>query len=811
MADTTFTSKIICYHCGEDCPSGSVHIDDKYFCCLGCKTVYEILNEGNLCKYYEIDKTPGVSLKKVKPEQSRKNSYLDDPLVISKLLDFTDGKLAKISLFIPQIHCSSCIWLLENLYKLNKNIIHSEVNFLQKNVVIRFNITQVSLRQIVELLASVGYEPQINLGSIEHKNIIKVNRKLYYKLGIAGFCFGNIMLLSFPEYLSAENFVEHILKNYFGFLNIILALPVIFYSSSDYFKSAFAGLKQRNLNIDFPISLGLAVLFLRSVFEVVTNTGPGFFDSLSGLVFFLLIGKVFQGKTYDALNFERNYKSYFPLSVAVKKEGNEIIVPVSNIKQGDRIIIRNNELIPADAILFSPSADIDYSFVTGEAVPIGKVAGEIIYAGGRQIGPAVEMEVIRTVSQSYLTQLWNNEAFVKRDESRINSIVNTVGKYFTIVIILVAIAAALYWLPVSVKTAVNAFTAVLIIACPCGIALTNPFALGNAMRILGRNKFYLKNASVVEKLSRIDTVVFDKTGTITQTGSSEVSFIGSVLNSAELRLVKSLVHNSTHPLSSIIYEAINEDELFEVKDFCESVSKGLEGNIEGYKVRIGSALFIANGQNLLKYWDIPENKLNTRIFLSIDNHIKGYFSINNAYRVGLNNVISQLKKRYELSLVSGDNDTEKENLESYFGKDALLYFNHKPADKLNYIKLQQALNKKVLMIGDGLNDAGALQQSDVGVAISEDVTSFSPACDAILDASVFSRFSDFIKFAVTTRTIIIMSYAISVLYNVIGILLAFSSAVTPLMAAILMPVSSVTVVLFTVVSTNLAAKSKGLL
>ena len=772
--------------------------------------VYEILNENDLCKYYDIDSNPGISQKKAPAQVKPRFEYLDDPQVIKQLLDFSDGNVAAASFYIPHIHCSSCIWLLENLHKLNPGIIRSEVNFMQKSIYIRFNLKEISLRGVVEALVSVGYEPQINLADAETKIKYSSNKKLYYKIGIAGFCFGNIMLLSFPQYLSLEGYIESLFRMFFGALNILLAIPVIFYCASDYFRSAYNGIKSRTINIDFPISLGLLVLFVRSVYEITSGAGPGFFDSMSGLVFFLLAGKLFQSKTYDALNFERNYKSYFPISVTVKKNNIEKSVPVSKLNIGSRIFIRNDELIPADAILFSSQASIDYSFVTGESAPVPKVAGEIIYAGGRQKGSVIELEVIRTVSQSYLTQLWNNDTFVKKDENKFNSIVNVVGKYFTIVILMVAAAAFIYWLPVDMRTAINAFTAVLIVACPCGIALTGPFALGNAMRIMGRNKLYVKNTSVVEKMSTIDSIVFDKTGTITQTGASNITFNGEVLSAYEQKLVKSLVRNSTHPLSGRIYEAINENEMFDVISFKEAVSKGIEGMIDGKLVRLGAALYAADKNNVLKYSGSFDDKRATKIFVSIDGSIKGYFSLNNTYREGLNELTASLRNRYEISLLSGDNNGEKENLLKYFDEDSRMFFNQSPQDKLEYIKVQQSRGRKVLMIGDGLNDAGALKQSDAGIAISEDIANFSPSSDAILDASAFSRFAALLGFARDTKKIIILSFVISIIYNIAGVSLAFRSSVSPLMAAILMPLSSVTVVVFTALSTNLIAKRKKL-
>lgn len=772
--------------------------------------MYEILEENKLCKYYAMEENPGIPLKNRAKIKSSEFEYLDDEYIVRQLVEYNDGKTITASFFIPQMHCSSCIWLLENLYKLNPAIYYSQVNFPEKKLSVKFRTEGISFRALVELLVSIGYEPSISLNEPGEKSKSKVNRRIYYRIGVAGFCFGNIMLLSFPEYLSFENSLEFFYRHFFGLLNILLSIPVIFYSSSDYFKSAWRGLLQKTINIDFPISLGLAVLFARSVYEIISQTGPGYFDSLSGLVFFLLAGKVFQSKTYDALNFERNYKSYFPLSVTVKKEGKEKSISVSKLKKGDRIIIRNNELIPADTILFNGTASIDYSFVTGESLPSGKVAGEIIYAGGRQNGKAIELEVIRTVSQSYLTQLWNNEAFTKKDEDKFNSLVNIVGKYFTILILLTAASAFLYWYPVSIKAAINAFTAVLIIACPCGIALTSPFALGNAMRILGRNKFYVKNTSVIEHMSKINSIVFDKTGTITKTGDAAVSFIGSVLSSFEQRITKSLARNSIHPLNIKISDAIKERDMFEVKDFKEHLGKGIEGKVGYYDVKLGSRRFVM-GLDLNNDANATVNKPGTGIYLSINGSLKGYFEISNIYREGFDEVTASLKDDFYLSVLSGDNEGEKANLTKYFYDDGQLLFNRKPGQKLEYIKLLQKNGFKVMMIGDGLNDAGALKQSDVGIAVSEDIANFSPACDAILDASKFSSIAKFIKFSSAVKKVIISSFIISVIYNILGVTLAFQNTFSPLSAAVLMPLSSVTVVLFTTLFTNLAAKRRGLI
>ncbi|MEM8893691.1 MAG: heavy metal translocating P-type ATPase metal-binding domain-containing protein [Bacteroidota bacterium] len=791
-----------CYHCGDPCTVGEITIEDKSFCCDGCKTVYQILDQNDLCNYYDLEQSPGIKLKAAPSDDQF--SYLESQDIQKQLLDFQSETFEKLTLYIPAIHCSSCIWLLENLYRLQPGVKQSRVNFVKKQFTVGYDPNEIGLRQLVEQLATLGYEPHISLSNGEEEKPYNPNRSLFIKIGVAGFAFGNIMLLSFPEYLGFKGPMDAEVRMFMSYLNIVFALPVIFYCSTDYFLSAWSGLRKGFINIDIPISIGILTLFIRSVFEIVTETGPGYLDSLGGLLFFLLIGKWFQQKTYEGLSFERDYKSYFPLGITRLTNESSEAISLRQIEIGDRLLIRNREIIPSDSVLLSDKASVDYSFVTGESEPVKKAKGAYLYAGGRLVGERIEVLVDKEVAQGYLTQLWNQDTFSKSDEGKWQSLVDQIARYFTGIILGIASITALYWWVVDPSVMFTAFTAVLIVACPCALALATPFTLGTAMSAFGSRRFFLKNATIIEKLAGITHIVFDKTGTITETGQSGVRQVGD-LDQKGLELVYALVSQSTHPLSRKLFNHFTEQDgltLHNVQDFKEIEGKGLEGSVDGISGRVGSAKFAA--------WEDDKGELNSsRVYFDIEGQ-KGFFEIQNDFREGLDNLIDLLKGQYGLSLISGDHDAEEERLKSKFPVGTTMRFEQSPQDKLTYVKALQESGEKVLMVGDGLNDAGALKQSEVGIALTENISSFSPACDGILEASRFSRLSAFMEFAKSSKGIIIASFVISFLYNIIGLSLAVTGFLEPVYAAILMPVSSISVVAFATLSIQSLTKMKKL-
>lgn len=794
-----------CYHCGEPCASEEqIQFDNKDFCCEGCKMVYSILNENDLCTYYDLDKNPGKT-QKIKVRKD-KFAFLDNPDTEAKLVSFKNGFETHVTFYLPQIHCSSCIWLLEFLHKLQLGIAESRADFTRKEVKIIFDSSKTTLRKIAELLTEIGYEPHISFHDLDNSNKGFVNRAILVQLGVAGFCFGNIMLLSFPEYFGISGESALVLE-VFSYINLVLGSIVFFVPARTFFVSAWKGLQQRYLNIDAPVALAILITYVRSVIDIISQSGPGFMDSMAGIVFFMLTGRFYQDYSQNKLSFDRDFKSFFPAAVTKIVLNEEIPTTLDQLQAGDIIRIHHKELIPADGLLVQGHGKIDYSFVTGESEAQTRNIGELLYAGGRQVGQSIEIKLTRAVSQSYLTSLWeqNNGNF---DEKK-RSFSHLLAQHFTIVLFIVVGLTASYWAFVDPSKIFNTVTAMLIIACPCALLLAVTFTNGSILSILSKNGLFLRNPVVLESMAETDTLLFDKTGTLTHSGETIVETENIALDPEEIEAVFRIASQSVHPLSRAIAQHFRAQipltslqQKVVVESFEEYSGKGIQGIYKGMHIQIGTALFLA-----IQPQHIPQQ---SHSFLSINNEYRGCFLFKNKYRKDIDNLLNRLSTRFKLGLISGDKASEKQSLLQLFPTGSRLLFEQLPEDKKHTIQDFQNQGAKVLMLGDGLNDAIALAQSNTGIAVTDDTNLMSPACDGILRGDSVARLDDLLYMAKANLRIIYFTFGVSLIYNGIGLYFAVQGLLSPMIAAIIMPSMTFTIILITTLSSRIIANSRKL-
>jgi len=793
-----FPAATNCYHCGEDCPDNELVFDNKYFCCNGCLSVYQLLNKAGLCSYYELNPQSGINRRIETRKQ--KFAFLDSPEIANQLILFKNNGQAHVTFYIPVIHCSSCIYLLENLHRIAKGVVRCDIQFLKKEVTIVFNENEISLRGVAEKLTEIGYEPYISHNHSVKKKTDRVDRNLIYRLGVAGFCFGNIMLFSIPEYFSEKATSEPFLGSVFRYLNVAFSLPVFFYSAAPFFIASWKGIKQKYLNIDVPVALAILATFVRSLTDVVIDNGSGFFDAMSGIVFFMLAGRVLQDRTQRYLFFDRDYADYFPMAaLRIQPDGTEKPTILSKIREGDHLKIYNSELIPADSMLIRGKCLIDYSFVTGESEPVEKKPGDLLYAGGRQLAGAIEVQVVRENPASRLIELWSKEL----DESHQNkldnksSFVHVLARNFTLLILLIALITAVFWWRHNPALIWPAVTSILIIACPCGLLLTSTFTNGFVMRILASNGLFLRNPGIIERIGKITHVVFDKTGTLTSSDSMTVTYKGDILTNEEREHIASAARSSLHPFKNPVLRFLKTDGKYQAKDFTEFPGIGITATVNDMDYKIGTGAFF-DIQNI-------KSSSGTPIYIYRNGKHIGTFYLQQGLRKGVSSMFERLQRNIKSTLLSGDDPMHSTAFKHIFNKN--MFFKLSPVEKLSHIENLQFMGDNVAMLGDGLNDAGALKKSDVGICITDDINRFTPAGDAILQGDKLSILDKIIMFCKQSKQTIQICFGISVIYNITGIYFAVQGVLSPLIAAILMPLSTLTIVITTFASSRYKAQS----
>lgn len=792
------TTSQLCSHCQSPVWEVVHEQNGKVFCCQGCLLVHNILQEVQLCAPWP--NTPTQTLKKPDPTFF---AHYDSEKFLKELCDFYDGQKAIITLSLPDIHCPSCIWLIERLPKLEKGVESSRVHFGRKEATIRFNLKETKLSQILAWLSALGYEANFRLDSVEKPVKTERQKKLLLRLAVAGFAFGNIMLFSLPEYFD-ENLNENF-KRFFTSLNFALALPVLLYSAQEFFASAFQALRRGGINMDVPIALGIIAMFVRTFWEILTKTGPGYMDTFTGLIFLLLVGRYFQEKSHQALRFDRDYRAFLPLAVKRVKNHKEETVNVKELQEGDVIHLRHGELLVADAKLLQGEVYLDYSFITGEQEPRKAMAGEELAAGGRIYGNSGYFVLLSRVNQSRLSRLWEEHLLPSEKEApRLSEISQKLSPAFTIFVLFLAITGGIYWAFSDWAMAFNVLTGVLIIACPCALAMAAPFSLGHGKNILAKNGLFLKDTYALERLSQVEGVVFDKTGTLTYSQGYEIHYEGLPLSVEMRQGLKYLFGQSVHPLSRALYNHLGNIEPKEGIDFQEFMGKGLLATIDEKKYIAGSEDFFKSQGIQLK----PAEKTGSQVHLAIDQNYYGYFSLRPHFREGLKDMLKKLKM--PLYVLSGDREKDWASLRLIFPENTQFWFRQSPEQKLQ--KVQEISKKQnVLMLGDGLNDAGALKAAKVGIAVSDDHAFFTPASDGILEGRKLMLLNKFLQYSKDIRHTILLNFGISFLYNTFGLSYALKGLVTPLFCAILMPVSSITVLISSFLVSRFFAYYRGLI
>jgi len=718
---------------------------------------------------------------------------MQNPAFEEAFVKYRDQARVQYVFLIPSIHCRACVWLLEKLPSWVEGVSWARVNLDQGLLEVEAMPREGQFVDLVRHLDRLGYSPDLHPTKNRGDGSSLELRRQWMMTGVAGFCFGNVMLFSFPEYLGGEALGDGF-ENVFRWLCLIFALPTFFYSSSSIFRSAFLSFKEWKPSVDIPIALGIIVLFVWSCTSVILGRGTPYFDSLCGLVFFLLVGRSYQRKSFTHLVFERDNHRFFPLSLSVIRKGKREAIPLSELKCSDHYFLKSGGLVPVRSHLVKGEGVFDFRMVTGETEPQLKHVEERVHAGGIQRGGEILLEAEEDLDESELVRMWGGG---EERPSRREEILDRISGVFTLVILSLS-GFTFYWHGMDGE-ALHRACAILIVACPCALALSAPLTLGKAIRALADRGCFVRYGAMIETLAETDHVVFDKTGTLTHIDRMSGEWSEKPLGSS-IEPLLALIQQSGHPVAQSLKVALEdmrsntqtspEDS---VEHFMEHPGKGMEAMVAGKKVRVGSRVWISG-------------QAGSGVCLELDGEIVGVYNPRSLLRDGILDSLESLKEDgVGLSLLSGDHNRDEELLRGYLSAEEM-HFECSPEVKARKIREKVEAGKRVAMVGDGLNDSLAMKSSHLGIAVPLEDGCFAPNSDVIIQESELRRLHEFRKFCRLAVRNIWVCLTISLLYNMLGFILAFSGRISPMVCAVLMPISALTILIYSVGWTGLLAK-----
>lgn len=751
-----------CAQCGDECPDKVIHSDDHYFCCVGCQTAFHWMKDLKFSQ--ELQPQNAIQFEALKDQEFREEFLL---------LETSDT--LRYQFYIPNIHCSSCIWVLEKLPEINEEIIASEVNFQSRTI--QLTITpKADLYEIACFLNKLGYPPDISPNDHQSKNHFKSD---ILKIGVAGFSFGNIMLFAFPDYLGYDIGTQF--QTFFNYISLALATLTLLYCGKYYYQSAFHSLKLKRPDVNIPIALGLSMIYIFSLYQVFINHGEVYFDSLTGLLFFLLIGRYFQNKTLHVFFNEKDIQAYFP-PVVLKQENEALnLIKTKALIPGDVIFIRKGEIIPVKGELLSESVLIDNTFINGESDEVFYQQNANLFAGGKVVSDGAYIKVLKAFDISF----WKNQWYAGKDNQESNHITNRYTKYFTPIILSIAIISFFYWLTYSFNDAFTVAVSVLIVACPCAFALAEPIVSTLSKHQLSSVHFFIKNYHAFSSSTSKLQFVFDKTGTLTH--GQQINFIENHLNSEEISLIKSICQHSTHPVSQILYRHIDGETVS-----LSEQPKEIQGQGISYKDwKIGSFSFC---------FDSSEKKSGT--YISHQGQVKAHFQTEEKIDPSLVKAIQSLQESHEVYLCTGDNIDKAQVISRQLGiSEAHVKYNQLPKEKADFIQSLKS-NGATVMIGDGLNDSGAMDIADIAISVTSENASFFPKCDALIYQKELHQIESIFNYITANKRLLNWIVSVAFMYNLVGMYFALTGVLSPLIASILMPVSSLSVLILGQVGTK---------
>ena len=794
-----------CYHCGlpveeQGVFTSTVAGEQREFCCHGCRTVCETIYASGLESFYS---------------QSLRSDTLAPPPSVAKELDAYDldevqsdyvdslGPQRTIQLLVEGIHCAACVWLIEKALKRQPGVIDAEVNLTAKRLKLRWDNDQIRLSQVMQILADIGYaavpfDPETAEGALA-----KRHRGLLYRMAFAGFAMMNMTWVSIALYAGAD---EGQFRQWFHWIGFIIATPTLLYSGYPFIKNGLTGLKHRYLTMDLPIAIGATSTYLYSSYVTFTasTTGHVYFDTVVNFLFVILVGRYLEAiSKRRALSATQRLLELQP-KLANRVDGDDIrIVPIRHVQIGDIMLVKPGGSVPVDGVIVSGESAVNESMLTGESLPVAKQPGDRVVAGSINGEGAFRVRTEQVLRNTALAKIVTLMDEAQASKAPIQSLADRIVPWFVLATLTLATITFLYWWQFDFETALLAATSVLVVTCPCAFGLATPMSVAVATGAGASRGVLVKRGEALEQLSRVNHVVFDKTGTLTE-GRLRVSHLESFgdLDETELlRLAASVEQHSEHGIATAICDSAKQKrlQLAEISGFVSTPGKGVKASIGNQQVRVGTAAWLREqGMSIsseqVQQLTVNESQGVSCVLVASDDEVVGLLGLMDELREDAANTVQLLLAAgLKVTVLSGDRQAVVDAVTAPLG-DISRQAEVLPQDKSAVIRQLQQQGDVVAMVGDGINDAPALIQADVGMAMASGTDVSVESADVVLSHQELNKVAEARQLASRTLKTIRQNIVLSISYNVIMVPLAMMALVSPLVAAITMPMSSLLVI-----------------
>lgn len=796
-----------CFHCGLPIPADADYTTPlegktRNFCCFGCQSVCAAIYEAGLQGYYQ--RTPeGVLLAPPPPPPKDIDIYDFDE--VQQEFTSCSGDIRDIHLLVEGIHCAACVWLIERGLKRIAGVRSAEVNLAAKRLHVQWDNSQVKLSDLIKALVRIGYsavpyDPESAEGAIR-----KTNRAMLFRLFFAGFAAMNMMWIAIALYSGAN---QDEFREFFHWMGLLLATPTLLYSGYPFFKGAAGGLRAGHLTMDLPIALGLSVTYAYSLYITLTNNQHGevYFDTVTNLTFVILIGRYLEGMfRHEALSATKRLMELQPRVALVIKDGEEKMTPIRAVMPGDRVMVKPGYTVPVDGVVLEGKSAVDEAMLSGESLPVHKQEGDTVSAGTVNMSGALLVEVRSQLQDTVLSRIIRLVEEAQTSKAPIQRLADTIVPWFVLVTLLCASVTFFIWNMHDFESALMAATSVLIITCPCALGMATPMSIAVASGLGAKHGILVKNGLVLETLSKVTHFVFDKTGTLTEGKMSVAQAqVAAGVDAAEMIAKAAAAERySEHSVARAIVNFAEQCQYpfrtIGVDGFHATAGLGITATVGGQEVKLGSASWLmqcgveldAALQSQAHRWELQAMSC---VYMACAGRHVAIFGLADQLRADAQQLVDALREAgIGMTLLSGDRRPVAEAIAAQLGGMEVIA-EVMPQDKDQVIRRLQQRGEIVAMVGDGVNDAPALTRANVGIALGSGTDVSIDCADIVLMHNELSKVLQATQLSRRTLRTIKQNIGLSFVYNLIMVPLAMMAKVSPLVAAITMPISSLIVI-----------------